>query len=306
VALFFVAQLAREHVTVVLTGEGSDETLAGYGRYALTLWNARMDRAYRGVTPAPLRRAVRDLIAQGALGATWRRRLEHTFLGRDGASWPSFYFDNFYAAFSAQEQASLLSAPLCERASSAYSNTMEFWEKPSGDLLGRLLYTDIKTYLVELLMKQDNMSMAASVESRVPFLDHKLVEFAATIPRAYMTSGVTGKLILKSAVKDLLPESIIYRKKLGFPTPWSTWLAGSGLNTVEGLLLEPRTLSRGLFRPEKVRELVAEHKARSHDHADRLWRLLNLELWQRGFIDGEFLDGEIQGVGPTSTHSSAG
>ena len=137
VALFFVAQLAREHVTVVLTGEGSDETLAGYGRYALTLWNARMDGAYRGVTPAPLRRVVRDLIADGALGATWRRRLEHTFLGRDGASWPSFYFDNFYAAFSAQEQASL---PECRVVRACLirptATRWSFGRKSSGDLLG--------------------------------------------------------------------------------------------------------------------------------------------------------------------------
>jgi asparagine synthase (glutamine-hydrolysing) len=287
VALFFVAQLAREHVTVVLTGEGSDETLGGYGRYALTLWNARMDAIYRRLTPSPLRRSVRELIAKGALGATMRRRLEHTFLGRDGASWPSFYFDNFYSAFSWEEQASLLCESFSDRAPSPYGNTMEVWEKSSGDLLGRLLYTDIKTYLVELLMKQDNMSMAASVESRVPFLDHKLVEFAASIPRAYMTSGVSGKLILKSAVKDLLPESIIYRKKLGFPTPWATWMAGPQLNTVEQLLLEPRSLQRGIFRPGKLRELIAQHRARSHDHADRLWRLLNLELWHRVFLEGE-------------------
>jgi asparagine synthase (glutamine-hydrolysing) len=304
VALFFVAQLAREHVTVVLTGEGSDETLAGYGRYALTLWNARMDGFYRGMTPAAVRKFVRELIANGALGATLRRRLEHTFLGRNGASWPSFYFDNFYAAFSAEDQANLLSAPWSERTSSAYSSTMECWEKSSGDLLGRLLYTDIKTYLVELLMKQDNMSMAASVESRVPFLDHQLVEFAASIPRAYMTSGVSGKVILKSAVKDLLPESIIYRKKLGFPTPWSIWLNGPQLNTVEALLVEPRTLRRGLFRPEKLRELVAQHRARSHDHADRLWRLLNLELWHRVFIDGESFDQGIQDSRPVSTPAS--
>ncbi len=108
VALYFVARLAREHVTVVLTGEGSDETLAGYTRYAWTLTNARMDRAYRAVTPDPLRQFVRKMIQAGPLGASLHRKLEHTFLVRDGNSWPSFYFDNFFSAFAAAEQSDLL------------------------------------------------------------------------------------------------------------------------------------------------------------------------------------------------------
>jgi len=287
VALFFVARLAREHVKVVLTGEGSDETLAGYGRYALTQWNARLDPVYRTLTPGSFRKRVRDAISGGNLGATLRRRLEHTFLGRNGESWPSFYFDNFYAAFSAQEQADLLQAAVQGRALGAYDSTMQFWENSSGDLLDRLLYTDIKTYLVELLMKQDNMSMAASVESRVPFLDHVLVEYAAKIPKEYATRGLAGKMVLKSAVRDLLPDSIIHRKKMGFPTPWSAWLAGPHLEKVAALLLEPRSLARGLFRTEKLQQLLQEHRERSHDHSDRLWRLVNLEVWHRVFIDGE-------------------
>ncbi len=100
VSLYSVARLARERVTVVLTGEGSDETLAGYTRYAWTLLNSRMDGVYRSVTPAFLRSLVRNGIGAGPLGATLHRKLEHTFLVRDGASWPSFYFDNFYSAFS--------------------------------------------------------------------------------------------------------------------------------------------------------------------------------------------------------------
>ena len=103
---------------------------------------------------------------------------------------------------------------------------MAYWKKSSGDLLHRLLYTDIHTYLVELLMKQDQMSMAASIESRVPFLDHILVEFTARIPARYSIQGLSGKHILKLAVEDLLPRSIVYRQKMGFPTPWAYWLAG--------------------------------------------------------------------------------
>lgn len=285
VALYFVARLARERVTVVLTGEGSDETLAGYARYAATLWNARLDRAWRAVTPAGLRRSVRRFIADSSLvRADLRRNLQHSFLGRDGSSWASFYFDNFYCAFSEREQQALL-ADGQPSPGAAYSHSLEYWQRSSGDLISRLLYTDIKTYLVELLMKQDNMSMAASIESRVPFLDHVLVEFATNIPARFKIHGMAGKFSLKRAVEDLLPKSIIYRKKMGFPTPWKGWIAGPQLDSIESLLTEPRTVARNLFEFEAVRKLIAEHRARAVDHYDRIWRLLNLELWHRVFID---------------------
>src|SRR5438094_778772 len=225
ISLYFVARLARERVTVVLTGEGSDETLAGYTRYAWTLQNSSMDRVYRSILPSSLRELLRQGIAAGPLGASLRRKLEHTFLVRDGASWPSFYFDNFYSAFSSAEAAELLTASGHASAGDAYRGSMQHWEHSTGDLLHRLLYTDIKTYLVELLMKQDQISMAASIESRVPFLDHVLVEFSATIPAEFSVQGLTGKHILKAAVEDLLPKSIVYRKKMRFPTPWPCWLS---------------------------------------------------------------------------------
>lgn len=300
VALYFVAKLAREHVTVVLTGEGSDETLAGYTRYALTLWNARADRFYRRLAPAGWRRLIRERIAVSQwLSAGARRKLQHTFLAREGNSWVSFYFDNFFSAFSEAEQDGIFARDLVEELREspgiAYRASLGHWERFQGDLIRRLLYTDIKTYLVELLMKQDNMSMAASIESRVPFLDHRLVEFAANIPGCFQTRGTTGKRILKSAVGDLLPKSVIYRRKMGFPTPWRTWLAGPQLDEIEGLLLEPRSLARGVVRPEAVRRLVSEQRRRLADHSDKIWRLLNLELWQRVFLDGELAARESGG-----------
>jgi asparagine synthase (glutamine-hydrolysing) len=287
VSLYFVAQLARQRVTVVLTGEGSDETLAGYTRYAWTLLNSRMDNIYRSVTPASFRQGIRNGIQAGPLGATLRRKLEHTFLGRDGSSWPSFYFDNFYSAFSAAEQDELLTESARAAADNAYAGSMRAWEGSSGDFLHRLLYTDIKTYLVELLMKQDQMSMAASIESRVPFLDHELVEFTAGIPARFAIKGLAGKFILKSAVEDLLPHDIVYRQKMGFPTPWAFWLAGPQLDDLERLLLSPRSVERGLFEPEIVKRLFVEHRTKRVDHGSRIWRLLNLEIWTRVFLDGE-------------------
>jgi asparagine synthase (glutamine-hydrolysing) len=286
VALYFVARLARERVKVVLTGEGSDETLAGYTRYPFTLWNARLDRGYRGLMPSGLRRLLRGAVTDSDwLPTKITRKLRHTFLARDGASWASFYFDNFYAAFSEAEQVGLLADEMCPAPGQAYRDELNFWEKSSGSLLERLLYTDIKTYLVELCMKQDQMSMAASVESRVPFLDHVLVEFALKIPASLKTRGLTGKRILKAATKRLLPNSILNRRKMGFPTPYSQWLSGPQVDRVEELLLKGRTLNRGLFKLESVVRLFAEHRMNYRDHSDKLWRLLNLELWHRVFVD---------------------
>jgi asparagine synthase (glutamine-hydrolysing) len=287
VSLYFVARLARERVKVVLTGEGSDETLAGYARYAWTLANARMDTVYRRLTPAFLRQLVRSGIDASPLTAALHRKLEHTFLVRDGTSWDSFYFDNFYSAFSAADQAQLLNNDTRAVAGDPYANALKVWGASDGDLLHRLLYTDINTYLLELLMKQDQMSMAASIESRVPFLDHVLVEFTARIPAKYSIRGLAGKFILKSAVEDLLPHDIIYRQKMGFPTPWAYWLAGPQLDHLERMLLEERSLRRGFFHADYLKQLFAEHRRGHRDHGNRIWRLLNLEIWMRVCIDGE-------------------
>ncbi|HLZ39507.1 MAG TPA: asparagine synthase (glutamine-hydrolyzing) [Candidatus Sulfotelmatobacter sp.] len=297
VSLYFVARLARQHVTVVLTGEGSDETLAGYTRYAWTLLNSRMDNAYRAVTTNGIRGLVRKAIHASPLSAALHRKLDHTFLLRDGNSWPSFYYDNFYSAISAAEQAELLTENALADSGDAYAGSMHAFERSHGDLLHRLLYADINSYLIELLMKQDQMSMAASVESRVPFLDHVLVEFTARIPAQFSISGMAGKFVLKQAVEDLLPKSIIYRQKMGFPTPWEYWLAGPQLDDLERMLLEPRSLERGFFRAEPLKRIFAEHRSKFRDHGNRIWRLINLEVWQRVAIDGEATDAVARQLG---------
>lgn len=290
VALFFVARLARERVKVVLTGEGSDETLAGYSRYAFTLKNLAFDRAYRRMAPERIRHQVREIIATSSwINASVRRKLSHTFLALDGGNWTSFYFDNFFSAFNQVDQSGLLCDEFRDQIvqGTAYRHVLGYWDRFSGDLLQKMLYTDIKTYLVELLMKQDNMSMAASIESRVPFLDHELVEWTMNVPAQVQIQGTSGKRILKKAMEDLLPHSVIYRPKLGFPTPWSGWLAGSQLDSIERLLLEPRSMKRGFFERAAVEKLFREHRARHRDHYERIWRLLNLELWHRACIEGE-------------------
>src|SRR5579872_397874 len=294
VALYFVSELASSRVKVVLTGEGSDETLGGYSRYAFTLKNAAADRIYRGLLPRSVRAAVRRGVVQSSLlSASARRKLSHTFLARNGESWQSFYFDNFFSAFGSQHQSELLTQDFLNerRDGYPYSNVLRIWNCAPGNMLQKMLYTDIKTYLVELLMKQDSMSMAASIESRVPFLDHELVEYAITIPAEFQIKRTSGKHILKRAVQDLLPNDIVYRKKLGFPTPWSTWLSGSGFHRVDQILLDARTVERGFFKPEAIAKLLGEHRLRHHDHYDRIWKLLNFEIWYRVCIEGDAVTG---------------
>jgi asparagine synthase (glutamine-hydrolysing) len=262
VPLYFVSALARQHVTVVLTGEGSDELLAGYGKYPRIAWNWAAGGIYERMVPGAVRRSIARHVVPGlprALGRYARR----SFLAMDRSA-ESMYLDNFAAT----------------------------------SLVDRLLYADIKTYLVELLMKQDQMSMATSIESRVPFLDHKLVEFAATLPRDWKLRGWTTKRILREAMKGLLPDSILNRPKMGFPVPFAQWTRTPGWNSVvREVLLDRRTRERGLFDAQAVAALLRSHAEGRESGGDRIWSLLNLEIWYRTFIDAR----GVQVLGAPST-----
>ncbi len=286
VALNFVSRLAGEHVKVVLTGEGSDETLAGYNRYRVTMANMRLGGMWEKVVPDGVRHAISDAIGDaGSAGV--RGKLARTFLARP-ANLDAMYFDNF-AVFAPHRISALLSAEARTAvrgvdAYQAYHDAIASSDAPT--LLGRLLYADTKTYLHELLMKQDQMSMAASIESRVPFLDHPLAEFAARMPERMKLRGLTTKYILRQAMKDRLPAEILSRKKMGFPVPVGTWFRGPWHHLLQEFVTSDRALSRGLFTPDVVRRLVAGHVA-GENHTERLWALLTLEIWQRIFLDGE-------------------
>ena len=146
---------------------------------------------------------------------------------------------------------------------------------------------DLQTYLVELLMKQDQMSMAASIESRVPFLDHKFVELVLAIPGRFKLQGWRTKVVLRDALKNRVPEEIRTRGKMGFPVPVNRWLRERFWPIVEEFVLGPRALQRGLFEPSILRHLAEEHKSGAREHGDQLLLLINLEIWQRIFLDGE-------------------
>jgi asparagine synthase (glutamine-hydrolysing) len=291
VALYFVSALAAEHVKVVLTGEGSDELLAGYGRYWKTLLNLRFGRAYERAVPATLRRVVarsiRGVGSRSALGA----KLGRTFLAVP-ADARSLYLNNF-AVFSSEGQADLLTHEAREQgAGSDPYLTLAALLSTSGaaDLLDTLLEVDLRVYLHELLMKQDQMSMAASIESRVPFLDHQLVEFAASLPVDMKLRGRTTKYVLRKAVQGIVPPQILNRPKAGFPVPLSRWFRGRFRSVVHEHVLSERAVTRGLFQPATLRRLVAEHESGRADHAQRLWSLINFEVWQRLHLDGETAD----------------
>jgi asparagine synthase (glutamine-hydrolysing) len=149
-----------------------------------------------------------------------------------------------------------------------------------------MLYADQKTYLVELLMKQDQMSMARSIESRVPFLDHTFVEFAMTIPDRLKIRGHTQKYILKKAVRDLLPRGIVYRKKMGFPTPLSQWLLDPRAEPLYAALRAPDGLLASYLDMSAVESFIHRHRSGLEDATDRIWRLINLQLWGDLFLTG--------------------
>ncbi len=164
---------------------------------------------------------------------------------------------------------------------------MGYRSKRSGtDLLTQLLYADQKTYLVELLMKQDQMSMACSIESRVPFLDHPLVEFAAQVPSHLKIREGKGKYILRKAVESLLPESVLTRKKMGFPTPIKNWLLDARANALYAKLQEPDGFIASYLDMGRVKMLIEEHRSHKIDATDRIWRLLNLQYWGEIFLSG--------------------
>ena len=283
VSLYFVSRLASERVKVVLTGEGSDELFGGYGRYRFYQLNQQWMRAYSGV-PGGVRNAIQNAVADSPLlSASVRRKLGHTVLGR-GANIESLYLNNFYCAFGVEEQQRLLTAHF---AANPYANFLGRWESVAqSQTLPRLLYADQKTYLVELLMKQDQMSMACSIESRVPFLDHKFVEFAASVPPHMKLRGRQGKYIMKKAVEDLLPHNIIYRKKMGFPTPITAWLMQDQAKVIRDYLRDPDGLLATYVNMAYLDDLLDKHDRGVHDATDRIWRLLNLQVWGDMYLTG--------------------
>jgi len=298
VPLYFVSALAREHVKVVLTGEGADELFCGYNRYRLTAWNQRLGQAYSRVVP----RFARNTVSRTIGGLPWsaRRYLGRTFLALSPDP-RSIFFENF-AVFGERAQQGLLVNRAILRSRDPFAELLACYEGVSGGILDRMTHTDLQTYLVELLMKQDQMSMAASVESRVPFLDHEFVEHVIGLPAESKLRGWQTKFILREALRDVVPVEILTRRKMGFPVPIGRWLRGSFGGIVDEFVTGPRAAERKLLQAEFVRRLAHEHRSGHSEHGARLWLLTNLEIWHRIFLDGE---DEEAVMTPFTSHAAA-
>ena len=297
---YMVSKLARDHVTVVLSGDGGDELFAGYTRYVV-------DRKRQGfaLLPKPLRENVMRPLSQRLPHATWGRNYLHN-VSLDPIS---RYLDSI-SVFTSLNRDSLYSTDFKSKlGSSSYAGTL-FNDLVShvttGESLDQLLYLDSKTYLPgDILTKVDRMSMAVSLEARAPLLDHKLIEFVTNVPASFKLLGLETKYLLKKAVKDLVPAEILNRPKQGFGVPIQEWINQQLRSRVRETLTEPRTRQRGYLNSQYVDVLLDEHERGRRDHSMGLWALFMLELWQRQFVDelrphGSMIDAKFDAPRPAT------
>jgi asparagine synthase (glutamine-hydrolysing) len=277
---FYLAELAREHVTVALNGDGGDESFAGYQRYTSNVLAARLERL-----PAPLRGALSNAgtrIGAGNDPRTWRSRAQR-FATRVAGGREDRYLHQVSVFDAAARDA--LYDPDFSRALSGHDDAGEVllgpWREASGaDLLDQLLEVDATVYLPgDLLTKIDIASMAYSLEARSPLLDHEFMELAASIPPNLKAKGVQRKVSLRNALRGWLPDSILDGRKQGFELPVARWLRTDLAPFMSEVLLDPACADRGWTRPEEVARLIDQHVAGTADHGRKLWSLLALEMW---------------------------
>jgi asparagine synthase (glutamine-hydrolysing) len=287
VPTYYVSQAARERVTVALSGDGGDEVFAGYERrYGLNRWEGRARRWL----PAWLRTHV-----LGPLGSVYPKadRLPRPLRARYvlqnlGTTVERAYFSDV-SFFRAEDRAGLLSADF--HASLGGHDPFHAFERhfqraARRDPLDRLLYVDLKTWLAhDILVKVDRMSMAHGLEVRAPLLDHRVIEFAATLSPSLKYHGGTSKYLLKRHLEGRVPRSVVHRPKQGFSIPLASWLRGDLCDLARELLLSPRAAQRGYLDARAVRGLWERHQAGRRDHGAQIWALMMLELWHRTFVD---------------------
>jgi asparagine synthase (glutamine-hydrolysing) len=280
-ANFMVAELASRDVKMVLTGEGGDELFAGYARYA----GERLSPLFQRIPQAAKFGALR---LSGHVPGLRRQKLALFALCQAGEV---NRLVNWFPLFNSEAKRSLLSDDFRQSisvnespASAVFSEHLA--RTDASNPLNRMLYVDTKLWLPDdLLARGDKTSMAASLEARVPLLDHKLVEFAATLPPQLKVKGLTRKYLLRKVAKSLLPAEIIRRKKKGFPMPMSLWFRKEARSFLRDALSPSALRRRGLFNPTFVEKLQSEHETGFADHGSILWGLLSVELWQRAFLD---------------------
>lgn len=283
VALHYVSKLARNYVKVLISGEGGDEAFAGYPNYRNLLW---LERAKNAAGPA------RPLLSVGIslLGQMLGSRRISRYAPLVNAPLESYYFSRTSSPFQFfnQQYANLYSPDFMHKVSKTTSVEVikkYFGNGAGSDRVNQMLYVDTKTWLTDdLLIKADKITMANSIELRVPLLDHKLLEFAASLPGNYKVRGLETKYIAKKALQKKVPREIIERKKAGFPVPYDAWLRGELKEWLSGVLLDQTALSRGYFKKASVERLIAANQ-RDGIYAREVFSLATLELWHRAFVD---------------------
>jgi asparagine synthase (glutamine-hydrolysing) len=277
---YMVSKLARDHVTVVLSGDGGDELFAGYTRYVVEKTRSGFERLPKG-----LREGIMRPLSHRLPHSTWGRNYIHN-VSLD----PVSRFLDSVSVFTSLNRGSLYTGDFFDKVGRQgfvgrmFHDLVESVE--SSDPLDRLLYLDSKTYLPgDILTKVDRMSMAVSLEARAPLLDHKLIEFVTTIPSSLKLANLETKYLLKRAVEDLIPNEILNRPKQGFGVPVQDWINQQLRSRLCETLTEPRTRERGYIDYHYVDVLLEEHERGRRDHSMGLWALLMLELWHRQFVD---------------------
>lgn len=278
---WMVSSLAREEVTVALSGDGGDELFAGYDAYRAHRWGDRLrflgarsgwgvvDRLLDRVPPRPKKKGPVNLAKRFVEGLTRPEDLEHArwWVFAGPAERRALYSSDLAGALGDRDPFDHYRSLLRAGAEAGFSG------------LQRQLYADLRGYLADdILVKLDRMSMAVSLEARVPFLDHEFVELAMRIPAEWKLSGGQGKRILRSSFRDLLPRTVLRRGKEGFSIPMKNWLKGPLRPLMEDALSEDRLHARGWFRPAEVRRIVSEHVSGRANHAHRLWCLMAIEF----------------------------
>jgi len=300
---YYVSRMARQHVTVALSGDGGDELFAGYDRYLVAMERRKFDRI-----PNWLGRIYRDQVHHRVPAGMFGKNLawNASLTARDR------YLDDVSYLPVLHRERSLFSKDFL-RAAEHLPNPLEQWQHyydhaPAKDSLSRLLYLDTKTYLTaDILAKVDRMSMATSLEVRVPMLDHEFVEWVAALPVDWKFRTGTRKFILKKLAERLgIPPALLHRRKQGFQLPLVEWMRDSMKDQYLRVLLEERTLQRGYFKPDAVRALIDEHTRGRRNRSGILWRMLVLELWHRNFMEAGASRGTATAPRIASTDMSRG
>ena len=283
---YYVSRETRKHVTVALNGDGGDESFAGYERYSAMMIAERYARIPGIVRKALIEKPISMLPASELKRS--RIRDAKRFLRAANLSRTKRYY-RWMSTFDSDAKSAIYTADFAAATAGRDASAVleEWFATANGSgVLDAAMLTDQMTYLPnDLLVKVDIASMANSLEARSPFLDHKVIEFAASLPEELKMRRFETKSLLKKVAARLVPREVIYRRKMGFGVPIGKWFRGEMKDFVRDVLLSSGSLGRGIVRPEMIERYVNEHIAGQRDHSFQLWTLLMLELWFRRFID---------------------